>query len=143
MSEPKGYQTSIEAPDSIVIYQCPHMFTTSASVLFIIHNIARTFLLYGVPKFQLNKINKLQVQRVLSQAARLVFHVPKFITRSYGASVAKWLAHLPFTSEAPGSSLSENFSMRIEPSPHVKRVKSQRSAESRGLSPVTPVSSHS
>jgi hypothetical protein len=28
---------------------------------------------------------------------------------SYGASVAKWLAHLPFTSEAAGSSLSENF----------------------------------
>jgi hypothetical protein len=27
----------------------------------------------------------------------------------YGASVAKWLAHLPFTSEAAGSSLSENF----------------------------------
>ena len=26
-----------------------------------------------------------------------------------GASVAKWLAHLPFTSEAAGSSLSENF----------------------------------
>jgi hypothetical protein len=26
-----------------------------------------------------------------------------------GASVAKWLAHLPFTSEAGGSSLSENF----------------------------------
>jgi hypothetical protein len=33
-----------------------------------------------------------------------------------GASVAKWLAHLPFTSEAAGSS-------RLEPSPHVKRVK--------------------
>ena len=26
-----------------------------------------------------------------------------------GASVAEWLAHLPFTSEAAGSSLSENF----------------------------------
>ena len=26
-----------------------------------------------------------------------------------GASVAKWLAHLHFTSEAAGSSLSENF----------------------------------
>jgi hypothetical protein len=26
-----------------------------------------------------------------------------------GASVAKWLAHLPFTPEAAGSSLSENF----------------------------------
>jgi hypothetical protein len=28
-----------------------------------------------------------------------------------GASVAKWLAHLPFTSKAAGSNLSENFSM--------------------------------
>jgi hypothetical protein len=46
-----------------------------------------------------------------------------------GASVAKWLAHLPFTSEAAGSSLSE-------------KSKSQRSAESRGFSPGTPVSSH-
>jgi hypothetical protein len=27
------------------------------------------------------------------------------------ASVAKWLAHLPFTSKVAGSSLSENFSM--------------------------------
>jgi hypothetical protein len=36
--------------------------------------------------------------------------------------VAKWLAHLPFTSEAAGSSLNESFSMRLEPSPHVKRV---------------------
>jgi hypothetical protein len=30
---------------------------------------------------------------------------------SFGASVAKWLAHLPFTSKAAGSNLSENFSM--------------------------------
>jgi hypothetical protein len=61
----------------------------------------------------------------------------------YGTSVAKWLAHLPFTSEAAGSSLSDNFLlMRLEPSPHVKRVKVQRSAESRGFSPGTPVSSH-
>ena len=34
---------------------------------------------------------------------------------SYGASVAKWLANLPFTSEAAGS--------RLEPSPHAKTVK--------------------
>jgi citrate synthase len=42
-----------------------------------------------------------------------------------GASVAKWLAHLPFISEAAGSSLSKNFlnAMRPEPSHHVKRVK--------------------
>jgi hypothetical protein len=34
-----------------------------------------------------------------------------------------WLAHLPFTSKVAGSNLNENFSMRLEPSPHVKRVK--------------------
>jgi hypothetical protein len=28
-----------------------------------------------------------------------------------GASVTKWLAHLPFTSKVAGSNLSENFSM--------------------------------
>jgi hypothetical protein len=37
--------------------------------------------------------------------------------------VAKWLAHLPFTSKVAGSSLSENFSMRLEPSPNVKKSK--------------------
>ena len=42
---------------------------------------------------------------------------------SIGASVAKWLAHLPFTSEAAGSNLFATFSMRLEPSPHAKRVK--------------------
>jgi peptidoglycan biosynthesis protein MviN/MurJ (putative lipid II flippase) len=41
----------------------------------------------------------------------------------HGASVAKWLAHLPFTSKVAGSNLNENFSMWLEPSPHVKRVK--------------------
>jgi hypothetical protein len=35
----------------------------------------------------------------------------------------KWLAHLPFTSKVAGSNLSENISMWLEPSPHVKRVK--------------------
>ena len=38
---------------------------------------------------------------------------------------------------------ARTFPMRLERSPHVKRVKSQRSAESRGFSPGTPVSSHS
>ena len=28
-----------------------------------------------------------------------------------GASVAKWLAHLPFTSKAAGSNLNEDFSL--------------------------------
>jgi hypothetical protein len=59
-----------------------------------------------------------------------------------GASVAKWLAHLPFTSEAAGSSLSEYFlnATRIQSS--CEKSKSQRSAESRGFPPGTPVSSH-
>ena len=53
------------------------------------------------------------------------------------ASVAKWLAHLPFISKVAGLNLNENFSMtmRLEPSPHVKRVKSRRSAHSRTQSP--------
>jgi hypothetical protein len=61
-----------------------------------------------------------------------------------GASVAKWLAHLPSTSKAAGSSPSEN-----PPPPNATRTqsscgssKSQRSAESRGLPPGTPVSYH-
>ena len=32
-----------------------------------------------------------------------------FVLPDLGASVAKWLEHLPFTSKAAGSSLSENF----------------------------------
>jgi hypothetical protein len=48
--------------------------------------------------------------------------------------VAKWLAHLPFTSEAAGSSDSNPVLMWKE--------QSQRSAESLGFSPGTPVSSH-
>jgi hypothetical protein len=38
-------------------------------------------------------------------------HFMRLITQFNGASVAKWLAHLPFTSKAAGSNLSENFSM--------------------------------
>jgi hypothetical protein len=45
------------------------------------------------------------------------------LTCSLGASVAKWLAHLPFTSKVAGSNLNENFSMWLEPSSHVKRAK--------------------
>ena len=59
-----------------------------------------------------------------------------------GASVAKWLAHLPFTSEAAGSSLSENFLNATRTQSSCEKSKSQRSAESRGFSPGTPVSSH-
>jgi hypothetical protein len=60
----------------------------------------------------------------------------------YGASVAKWLAHLPFTSEAAGSSLSENFLNATRTQSSCEKSKSQRSAESRGFPPGTPVSSH-
>ena len=59
-----------------------------------------------------------------------------------GASVAKWLAHLPFTSEAAGSSLSENFLNATRTQSSCEKSKSQRSAESRGFPPDTPVSSH-
>ena len=59
-----------------------------------------------------------------------------------GASVAKWLAHLPFTSEAAGSSLSENFLSATRTQSSCEKSKSQRSAESRGFSPGIPVSSH-
>ena len=61
---------------------------------------------------------------------------------SHGASVAKWLAHLPFTSEAAGSSLSENFLNATRTQSSCEKSKSQRSAESRGFPPGTPVSSH-
>ena len=60
-----------------------------------------------------------------------------------GASVAQWSERSPFTSEVTGSILSENFlnATRSQCSTNVKRV-SQHSAESRGFSPGTSVSSH-
>ncbi len=60
-----------------------------------------------------------------------------------GASVAQWSDHSPFTSEAAGSILRENFFnvTRTQCSTHAKRV-SQHSAESRGFSPGATVSSH-
>jgi hypothetical protein len=57
-------------------------------------------------------------------------------------SVAKWLAHLPFTSEAAGSNLTEYFLNATRTQSSCEKSKSQRSAESRGFSPGTPVSSH-
>jgi hypothetical protein len=60
----------------------------------------------------------------------------------YGASVAKWLAHLPFTSEAAGSNLTKYFLNATRTQSSCEKSKSQRSAESRGFSPGTPVSSH-
>jgi hypothetical protein len=59
-----------------------------------------------------------------------------------GASVAKWLAHLPFTSEAAGSNLTRYFLDATRTQSSCEKSKSQRSAESRGFSPGTPVSSH-
>jgi hypothetical protein len=53
-----------------------------------------------------------------------------------GASVAKWLAHLPFTSEAAGSGLSENFLNATRTQSSCEKSKSQRSAESRGFPPT-------
>ncbi len=54
-----------------------------------------------------------------------------------------WSERSPFTSEAAGSILTENFLnvTRALCSTHVKRV-SQHSAESRRFSPGTPDSSH-
>ena len=68
------------------------------------------------------------------------FYAHKYVY--LGASVAKWLAHLPFTSEAAGSSLSENFLNATRTQSSCEKSKSQRSAESRGFPPGTPVSSH-
>ena len=46
-------------------------------------------------------------------------------------------------SKVAGSILRQEFPMRLELSPHVKRVKVYvRSAESRGFPPGTPASSH-
>ena len=64
-------------------------------------------------------------------------------SRVTGASVAQWSERSPFTSEVACSILSENSLnvTRTQCSTHVKKV-CQRSAESRGFSPGTPVSSH-
>ena len=64
------------------------------------------------------------------------------VSVSHGASVAKWLAHLPFTSEAAGSNLTKYFLNATRTQSSCEKSKSQRSAESRGFSPGTPVSSH-
>ena len=58
--------------------------------------------------------------------------------------MAQWSERSPFTSEAAGSILRENFLnvARTQFSTHVKRV-SQHSAESRGFSLGAPVSSQS
>ena len=41
--------------------------------------------------------------------SKLKHHI--LISKLTGASVAKWLTHLPFTSKVAGSNLNENFSM--------------------------------
>jgi hypothetical protein len=50
--------------------------------------------------------------------------------------------HLPFTSVAAGSSLSENFLNATRTQSSCEKSKSQRFAESCGFSPSTSVSSH-
>jgi hypothetical protein len=57
-------------------------------------------------------------------------------------SVAEWLAHLPFTSEAAGWSPNGNFLNATRTQSSCEKSKSQHSAESRGFSLGTPVSSH-
>ena len=47
--------------------------------------------------------------------------------------MAKWLTHLPFTSEAAGSSLGENFLNATRTQSSCEKSKCQRSAESRGF----------
>ncbi len=59
-------------------------------------------------------------------------------------SVAKWSERSPYTSVVAGSMLSAQNVLngtQIQCSTHAKRV-CQHSAESRGFSPGTPVSSH-
>ena len=56
--------------------------------------------------------------------------------------MAKWLAHLPFTSKVAGSDLIENFLNATRTQSSCEKSKSQRSAESRGFSLGTPVPSH-
>jgi hypothetical protein len=55
--------------------------------------------------------------------------------------MAEWLAHLPFPSKAAGPSLSENFLNATRTQSSCGKSKSERSAESRGFRPDTPVSS--
>ena len=74
--------------------------------------------------------------------AKWLAHLPFTSEANDGASVAKWLAHLPFTSEAAGSNLTKYFLNATRTQSSCEKSKSQRSAESRGFSPGTPVSSH-
>jgi hypothetical protein len=62
--------------------------------------------------------------------------------RTYGASVAKWLAHLPFTSEAAGSNLTKYFLNATRTQSSCEKSKKSTLCRSRGFSPGTPVSSH-
>ena len=87
-------------------------------------------------------IDKSHAFKITQQIIFQVFQTFGFVCPDVGASVAKWLAHLPFTSEAAGSSLSENFLNATRTQSSCEKSKSQRSAESRGFPPGTPVSSH-
>ena len=90
-----------------------------------------------------NFVHKLSASCVCTSVCSHVACCNKFTTTCNGASVAQWSVRSPSTSEVAGSILSENFLnvARTQCSTRVKRV-SQHSAESRGFSPGTLVSSH-
>ena len=81
-------------------------------------------------------------RKILRKKFSLRTFLPNFLFIT-GASVTQRSERSLFTSEAAGSILRENFLnvTQTQCSTHVKRV-SQHSAESRGFSPGTPVSSH-
>ncbi len=74
-----------------------------------------------------------------TQAAKLALGTRMLLWGGgFGGAVVRALA----TSKVAGSILIENFLNVTQCSAHVKRVKSQHSAESRRFSPSTPVSFH-
>jgi hypothetical protein len=91
------------------------------------------FAVYSSTDFHSRK----NISRKLISAKAKTFHLGR-------VSLTFWpFSLLGFGREVVGSDFrsQKTFSMRLESSTHVKRV-SQRSAESRGFSPGTPVSSH-
>jgi hypothetical protein len=120
-----------------------------------VKTLSRFFLLYGIrKKFDLSIIHYRQIKACyihastsrdrinISYSCLVICPLESIIQDIQGASVAKWLAHLPFTSEAADSGLSENFLNATRTQCSCEKSKSQRSAESRGFPPGSPVSSH-
>jgi hypothetical protein len=102
---------------SSILSSCLNILNLEFTVQDVI-NIRVCFILYFV---------KLSALHYIHTSARTVTIYIKYkLFSSYilcGASVAKWLSHLPFTSKVAGSNLGENISMSLETSPHVKGVK--------------------